>query len=227
MIPGVAMAGEKKAQNDDCCTADFNARLSELERVEAAVEAAGFDIWENNWQTGETFGTNRRTFSALGYSEDELPKSVEETLLYIHPDDRALSLQIVQDYFSGKTSSYFAEFRLKAKDGNWVWYANSGKVISRDENGKPIRFVGMSYNIHARKIAEQEREEAITKLQAALAEIKTLQGILPICAVCKKIRDDKGFWNQVEAYLAQHTGAQFSHGMCPDCVKAYYPDISL
>ena len=205
---------------------DFNKRLRELERVEAAVEAAGFDIWENNWETGETFGTNQRTFLSLGYNVDEVPSSIEKMFPYIHPDDLAKSLTTVQDYFDGKTSSYFAEFRIKAKDGSWVWFANSGKLIERGKDGKPIRFVGMSYNINARKIAEQEREEAISQLKAALTEIKTLQGILPICAVCKKIRDDKGFWNQVELYLSQHTCAQFSHGMCPDCVKSYYPDIA-
>jgi hypothetical protein len=61
-------------------------------------------------------------------------------------------------------------------------------------------------------------------LQNAMDEIKTLKGILPICASCKKIRDDKGYWNQIESYLRDHTEAEFSHGICPECAKKLYPD---
>lgn len=62
-------------------------------------------------------------------------------------------------------------------------------------------------------------------LQAALENIKTLKGIVPICASCKKIRDDKGYWNQLESYIHSHTDAEFSHGICPDCMKKLYPDM--
>jgi hypothetical protein len=62
-------------------------------------------------------------------------------------------------------------------------------------------------------------------LQDALLEIKTLQGIVPICSFCKKIRDDSGFWSQVEAYVSLHTEAQFNHGVCPDCQEEHYPDL--
>jgi DNA-binding NtrC family response regulator len=67
----------------------------------------------------------------------------------------------------------------------------------------------------------KELAKQITELQAALAQIKTLQGILPICMYCKKIRDDKQYWQQVESYVTTHTEAQFSHGICPDCYKKY------
>ncbi len=63
-------------------------------------------------------------------------------------------------------------------------------------------------------------------LKKALAEIKTLRGIIPICANCKKIRDDKGYWNQIERYIAEHSEAEFSHGICPDCKKELYPDFA-
>jgi PAS domain S-box-containing protein len=69
--------------------------------------------------------------------------------------------------------------------------------------------------------AEQERERLLRDLQQALAEIKTLSGLLPICAWCKKIRDDQGYWQQIEHYLAQHTDAVFSHGLCPECYHKY------
>ncbi len=79
--------------------------------------------------------------------------------------------------------------------------------------------------IKERILAEEEREKLIKKLQKALAEIKTLQGIIPICASCMKIRDDKGMWKRVEAYVEAHSEAQFSHGTCPDCTKKHYPDF--
>lgn len=72
---------------------------------------------------------------------------------------------------------------------------------------------------------EKEKETLIFELQDALGTIKTLQGILPICSSCKKIRDDKGYWNQIEAYISEHSQAEFSHGLCEDCAKRLYPKI--
>jgi len=77
-------------------------------------------------------------------------------------------------------------------------------------------------DISERKTYEQERERLITKLEQALAEIKTLRGILPICATCKKIRDDKGSWNKIETYIRTHSEAEFTHGICPECIGEYY-----
>ena len=74
---------------------------------------------------------------------------------------------------------------------------------------------------------EQEREHLIAELQKALAEIKTLHGIVPICASCKKIRDDEGAWHQMETYISEHTDAQFSHGICKECAKKLYPEYYL
>ena len=89
-------------------------------------------------------------------------------------------------------------------------------------------FEGISASIGValmRKQAEEEREKLILKLQKALSEVKTLSGFLPICASCKKIRDDKGYWNQIESYIKDHSEAQFSHGICPDCAQKLYPDF--
>lgn len=77
-----------------------------------------------------------------------------------------------------------------------------------------------------RMLALQDRLAGkIQELQDALTQIKTLRGIVPICANCKKIRDDKGYWNQVEAYVSAHSEALFSHGVCPECMAKLYPDI--
>ena len=76
-----------------------------------------------------------------------------------------------------------------------------------------------------RKRAEAEREKLVGELQKALSEVKKLSGFLPICASCKKIKDDKGYWRQIEAYIRDHSEAEFSHGICPDCMKKLYGDI--
>ncbi len=79
-------------------------------------------------------------------------------------------------------------------------------------------------DVTARKQLESEREKLITTLQEALGQVKTLKGLLPICANCKKIRDDSGYWQQIEVYIHEHTEADFSHGICPDCKKKLYPE---
>jgi hypothetical protein len=79
-----------------------------------------------------------------------------------------------------------------------------------------------------RLILEKEgREKVIGELQRALREVKMLSGLLPICASCKKIRDDSGYWNQLEEYFRLHSDVEFSHGICPDCVKKLYPDYPI
>ncbi|HOJ32589.1 MAG TPA: hypothetical protein PKY35_09820 [Candidatus Hydrogenedentes bacterium] len=76
-----------------------------------------------------------------------------------------------------------------------------------------------------RKRTDLERERLITELQAALAQIKTLSGLIPICASCKKIRDDKGYWSQVEEYIRAHSDVEFTHSICPECMKKLYPEV--
>jgi PAS domain-containing protein len=76
-----------------------------------------------------------------------------------------------------------------------------------------------------REKAERERENVIVELQQALAQVKRLSGFLPICASCKKIRDDRGYWQQVEAYIRDHSEAEFSHGLCPECARKLYPEL--
>lgn len=103
------------------------------------------------------------------------------------------------------TSIYFAEKKEK-------------KVLS-------IANRVLQSEIEERKRVENERERLIHELQEALAEVKTLSGLLPICSSCKKIRDDKGYWNQLESYISKHSEAEFSHGICPECAKKLYPEF--
>lgn len=76
-----------------------------------------------------------------------------------------------------------------------------------------------------RKIGEEKREEAVLEREKALEDVKILRGFFPICASCKNIRDDKGYWNQIETYIRDHSEADFSHGLCPVCAKKLFPEI--
>ncbi|MDP3563937.1 MAG: response regulator, partial [Methanoregula sp.] len=87
----------------------------------------------------------------------------------------------------------------------------------------PLLVRSMRYSIE-RKRQEHEKEKLIQELKAALARIRTLSGMLPICASCKNIRDDTGYWHQIESYISEHSETEFSHGICPDCMNKLYPD---
>lgn len=92
---------------------------------------------------------------------------------------------------------------------------------------KQGQFVTVFNDITDKKNAEAEKDRLIEELQQAVNEIKTLRGILPICSICKQIRDDKGYWNKIEAYIEEHTDVDFSHGICPKCADKYYSDMDL
>ena len=117
------------------------------------------------------------------------------------------------------------EFHNKKKNGELYWESASISPI-RDLADRVTHYVAVKEDITARKQTEAEREKLIHDLQDALASVKSLSGLLPICANCKKIRDDKGYWSQVESYISQHSEATFTHGICPDCIKKLYPDLA-
>ena len=91
--------------------------------------------------------------------------------------------------------------------------------------GKFLGTQGIVRDIPERKLSEEVREKLISKLQEAFDNIKTLKGLLPIGANCEKIRNDRGYWNQIEAYIRDRSHAEFSHSICPDCVENLYSDI--
>lgn len=93
-----------------------------------------------------------------------------------------------------------------------------------DDHGQMVQMIEYGLDITERHLFEEERNQLIVDLQRALKEVKTMSGLLPICAWCKKIRDDKGYWSQVESYMGKHTAAQFSHSICPDCMLTKFPE---
>ena len=93
-----------------------------------------------------------------------------------------------------------------------------------------VDYIAKPFNpatVKARVKTHIRLSKTVKKLQKALADIKRLQGLIPICSQCKKIRDDKGFWNQIEAYIQDHSEAEFSHGICPECSKKLYPGLDI
>ena len=92
-----------------------------------------------------------------------------------------------------------------------------------DDQGEVQQIVETSRDITARIRAEEEKTELIERLQQTLNRVQTLEGLLPICAKCKKIRDDRGYWQQIEYYIESRSEAKFSHGMCNECMQEHHP----
>lgn len=110
------------------------------------------------------------------------------------------------------------------KDG--LYFASTASRLY-DAKGHVVGAIQSMRDVTDAKRLEQERERLIEKLQAAIIKARTLSGLLPICAACKKIRDDKGYWKRIEAFISEHSEAEFSHGICPDCARKLYPDLDI
>jgi len=113
------------------------------------------------------------------------------------------------------------DFRVKSGEIKTGLYSADTLTINNQ-----LCVISTISDITRRKAAEAEREKMIGELKTALAEIKTLSGMLPICSSCKKIRNDRGYWQQIESYIREHSDAQFSHSLCPDCIKRLYPEYA-
>jgi PAS domain S-box-containing protein len=186
------------------------------------VNGANDGIWEWIPSTGEDY-LSPRWKQLLGYEDHELPNVQASFFDQIHPEDKPRVLEVVRAHFEER-KPYEIELRFRCKNGEYRWFYSRGQAVW-DKHGQPLRMAGSITDITERKRAEEEREKLIRDLQKALAEVKTLKGIFPICASCKKIRDDKGYWRQIEAYIRDHSEAEFSHGICPDCMKKLYGDF--
>ncbi len=154
------------------------------------------------------------------YINNELKGSSSLTLVL--PDDRCMVRENAIKELKGEKSKGH-EFRIVTK---------TGETKNILETIAPIQYLGKRavlgnfMDITERKKLEQERELLIQKLQESLAKVNTLSGLLPICAWCNKLRDDKGYWASVEEYISEHTGAEFTHGMCPSCLEKYSAELS-
>jgi PAS domain S-box-containing protein len=159
----------------------------------------------------------------LGYSKEELTGTTWAQLT--HPEDLDADLEQFQRILSGEIDTYFMEKRFIRKDGDIIWTELSVGCVRKPE-GSVKYTVALLQDISKRKQVQKERSDLIIKLQDSIAQIRTLSGLIPICSSCKKIRDDKGYWNEVERYIGQHSEAEFTHGICPDCMKKLYPEYA-
>lgn len=159
--------------------------------------------------------------NTFGYTtNDVIGKNMSD---FIHPDDMdMIAKNIDQTINNPGRSINLNDFRARHNNGNWLYL--SGHIIYLPEVQSVSGIVGNFMDITARKLVEKEREKLIEDLQEAIENIKQLNGLLPICSQCKKIRDDKGYWNQIEGYIQRHSEAKFSHGMCPECSDELYGD---
>jgi len=158
-----------------------------------------------------------------GYNRDEFMANPNLMHAIIHPDDQELMarhfLEMRRESFNDVAP---LDFRVITRAGQIRWvehicqpvYGTDGRWLGRRASNRDIT---------DRKQVEAERERLIAELKSALEQVKRLSGLLPICASCKKIRDDQGYWQQVEVYILDHSEAEFSHSICPDCMAKLYP----
>ncbi|MCF7669425.1 MAG: PAS domain S-box protein [Verrucomicrobia bacterium] len=163
---------------------------------------------------------NKRFYELSGFTPEEVIG--KDSRIFAAEDlNPGTQESLLEALFKGEV--WHGEFHNKRKDGSTFWCAASISPL-RDETGNIIHQLGVQMDITELKELQKEREKLINELQSALTNIKTLSGLLPICASCKKIRDDKGYWNSLESFISSRSQAQFSHGLCPECAKKYFPE---
>lgn len=142
------------------------------ERLELVLEAAGLDLWENDLVTGQVTHKATKTFLELGYTEGEIVSGVQDIFGLFHPDDLQRVKKAVADHVEGVTPQYRAEFRLRSKAGEWIWFANYGRIMDRSSATPGHRLIGVTFNIHDRK----QKEDAIAQMnQQLIAQNQLLQ----------------------------------------------------
>ena len=153
-------------------------------------------------------------------------KREEYAKRFIHPDDQERFSKLVIEAILNPEAECVINFehRLIRRDGKVRHVLTQIKLI-KDESGFPLRVYGANQDITERKRAEEEREKLILELREAVSQVKTLSGLLPVCAGCKKIRDTKGNWEPMESYIRDHSEADFSHSICPECAAKLYPEF--
>ncbi len=195
-------------------------------RYRRLFEAAQDSILILDADSGAITDANPFLTKMLGYArEDLIGKRLWEVSAFT---DRGASKSAFEELLQ-KGYIRYENLPLETKDGQsrQVEFVSNVYLV----NGKKVIQCNIRDITERRRVEEvlvetsNEREKLIQELQYALDHIKTLQGLIPICVNCKKIRDDQGFWNQVERYISKHTDATFTHGICPDCAKKLYGDL--
>ncbi|MBI9086039.1 MAG: hypothetical protein JEZ11_20740 [Desulfobacterales bacterium] len=153
--------------------------------------------------------------------------SVASQLIYVSV---VIGLLFIVAYISSFTAGILKQGRGRLRQQNKeleekaIQLENSRRELNEAHDGLETMVAKLHSEIAERKQAEEEREKLINELKKVLKEIKTLRGILPVCSFCKKIRNDKGYFEQIESYIHKHTGVDFSHTICVQCMKEHYPE---
>ena len=179
-----------------------------------AIISQSLDGVVNSW--------NRGAETLYGYSEEETKGKPIFMLLPVEQHD--ILPGILMRIRQGEVIKHYETKRL-TKDGDVLDVSLTISPIKTAE-GDIIGTSFIARDITERTRLEEEKSNLVIELQDALAKVKQLSGFIPICASCKKIRDDEGYWSQVETYISKHSEALFSHGICPDCMRKLYPDFA-
>jgi PAS domain S-box-containing protein len=158
----------------------------------------------------------------LGYKQEEMIGETGFDL--IHPEDRAGVLEALDEFVKAPGARDSIQYRARHANGSWV----SLEVVAYNLLDHPVI---QGVLISGRDISNRKRDEAVKdqliwELQQALAGVNTLTGVLPICASCKKIQGEDGNWQQIELYIRERAQVEFSHGICPECTRLWFPEQS-
>src|SRR5579884_147142 len=188
----------------------------------AAIVESSEDAIIGKSLDGTILTWNAAAEAMYGYKAEDV-KGKSSSILVPGSDTGELT-EMYAKIKSGERIARYETVRVR-KDGRLVHASLSLSPI-HDPSGKVIGVSSIERDITARKREEEVRLKLIEELTDALGSIKTLKGLLPICASCKKIRDDHGYWQKVELYISAHTGAEFTHGICPECMHRLYPEFA-
>jgi PAS domain S-box-containing protein len=169
---------------------------------------------------GQIIDANPALVDMLHYPSQAALLAMNLADLYVNAKDYDNWVRLMQS--EGLVHKSEAPFRTF--EGAICWVENSARAVCELAHAEPV-YEGTLEDFNVRKNADEERERLILELQNALATVKALSGLLPICASCKKIRDDRGYWNQIEEFIESHSDAEFTHSFCPDCMRRLYPEI--
>jgi len=167
------------------------------------------------------FNANKAMCKMLGYKKQELSGRSLEDITY--SEDREKTMNLARQMQTGEIPLFQLEKRCVKNNGDILWTSLTTTAL-RNQDDELSYALCMVEDIDNRKAVEQEREILIHELRLAMANIKTLKGLLPTCAWCKRVRDDNGNWKKVETYIEEHSDASFTHGICPDCLKKNDPE---
>lgn len=181
-----------------------------------------YDLIQCVDEHGRLLYVNQAWKRALGYADAELEQlSIWQV---IHPEHHEPCMQAFQQIMRGEPLEH-VETVFVGKQGQEIAVEGCATLCRNPD--LPIHTRGIFRDITERKRRERERERLVAELQQALQEIRSLQGLLPVCAWCKKIRRDHDYWQSVEDYLARLQGTEVTHAICPDCLQAVSHDWGL